>query len=191
MTPDRSIDLSAQDTPGVRAWEPGDDAGLLRILEVQAQADPGWPPDYARDGDLLAWLGAPASLGRWVAHVQDRPVGHVGLAPVHAGPMNDLWRAALPPEAGALAEVCRLVVDPGSRRGGVSVLLTRKAVRAAIESGFMPVANALADRNVSLAMMIAAGWRTVGSTRLGFSGRELVALAPPQKLIDAAIARQS
>jgi ribosomal protein S18 acetylase RimI-like enzyme len=104
--------------------------------------------------------------------------------------MNMLWRAALPPETGALAEICRLVVDRHLRRSGISAALTRKAVRAAIEGGFMPVADALADRDASLAMMLAAGWRTVGSTRAALAGRELVALIPPQKLIDAALARQ-
>lgn len=175
--------------PTVRPWTPADDPPLLRILRAQADADPGWPPEYARQGDLLAWLGAPASIGRWVALLADCVVGHVGVGPVQNGPMNTLWRAALPPETGALAEICRLVVDPGLRRGGISAALTRKAVRAAIEAGFMPVADALADRGASLAMMLAAGWRTAGSTRSVLAGRELIALVPPQKLVDAALAR--
>jgi hypothetical protein len=82
------------------------------------------------------------------------------------------------------------VIDPRTRRAGISVALTRKAVRAAIEMGFMPVADALADRQASIAMMVAVGWRTVGSTPEVLPGRDVVALVPPQKLIDAALARR-
>lgn len=190
MSLEGSSDTADPQAPEVRPWSAADDPELLQILEIQARADPEWPPDYARGGDLAAWLGAPAALGRWVALLGDHIVGHVGIAPVREGPLNTLWRSALPSQTGALAEICRLVVDPRARRAGASGALTRKAVRAAIEMGFMPVANALADRQASLAMMIAVGWRTVGSTPEVLPGREVVALIPPQKLIDAALARQ-
>lgn len=172
----------------VRPWQRDDDPGLLDVMRVQMERDPQWPPDYARGMDLAAWLGEPATLGRFCALDEGRIVGHVGIAPPQPGPLCDLWRAALPPAAPALAEICRLVVDPRLRRRGVSALLTRKAVRSAIESGHLPVANALAHREASLAMMLAAGWRAVGSVPSQVADADLVALIPPQKLLDAAMA---
>ena len=173
----------------VRPWHAGDDAALVALLRLQMERDPGWPPDYARGGDLASWLGAPATLGRWVAtDAADVPVGHVGNAPVHTGPFADLWSGALACDLSVMAEVCRLVVDPRRRRSGLSDLMTRRAVRAAVESGYVPVANALSDRDASLTMMTNAGWRSVGTAISPRTGRELVALIPPQKLIDAAIA---
>jgi GNAT superfamily N-acetyltransferase len=173
----------------VRPWAPEDDPALLAILHAQVAIDPGWPPAYARAGDLLSWLAEPASIARWTAVASDIPVGHVGIAPAHEGPLIALWRAALPPETREMAEICRLVVDVRLRRSGISDALTRRAVRTAIELGYMPVANALADRKASLAMMVAAGWQTVGSIVAPRTDRELVALIPPRKLIEAALSR--
>jgi len=120
----------------VRDWQPADDAGLVAILSAQMRADPGWPPDYARGGDLAEWLGAPATLGRWVAiDAGGLAVGHVGSAPVHPGPLAELWQAAIGCEIDRMAEVCRLVVAIQVRRHGISGLLTRKALRASIERG--------------------------------------------------------
>lgn len=169
----------------VRPWQPADNPGLVEVMHAQMRSDPDWPPGYARGMDLAAWLGAPATLLRFTA-LDGRPLGHVGVAPVQDGALARLWRAALPADSPPLAEICRLVVDPTLRRRGVSVLLTRKAVRATIESGHLPVANALAHRDASLGMMTAAGWKPVGSVPSKVAGVELVALIPPARLIDAA-----
>jgi hypothetical protein len=155
------------------------------------ECDPGWPPAYAREGDLGAWLGAPASLGRWVATDPcGEAVGHVGIAPVAPGANADLWTAALGCEVGDLAEVCRNLVAPGLRRAGVSDGLTRVALRAAIDSGRVPVAAVLGDRQASLAQMLSAGWRAVGTT-VGVSGRELQVMIPGPRVIDAARASRA
>lgn len=170
----------------VRRWQPDDDPGLTEVMQAQMARDPDWPPGYARDMDLAEWLGRPATLGRFSALDRGRLVGHVGVAPVAPGPLADLWRAALPPDLPPMAEICRLVVDPRLRRRGLSGLLTRKAVRHAIESAHVPVANALAHREASLAMMLAAGWTAVGSVPSQVADSDLVALIPPPKLLDAA-----
>ena len=173
---------------GVRKWQPSDDSSLVEIMQRQMQADPGWPPGYARGGDLAKWLGEPTTLGRWVAaHVSGALVGHVGSASVHDGPIADLWCAALCCDVAMLAEICRLVVDPRWRRYGIADLMTRAAIRATLESGLVPVANALDDRNASLRQMVAAGWRNVGRATSPKTGLTLVALVPPQKLVDLAM----
>lgn len=170
----------------VRAWRPGDDPALVAILRTQMQLDPGWPPSYARGGDLGKWLGAPATLGRWVAlDPCAEPLGHVGIAPVAPGESAELWTAALGCDISTLAEVCRNLVKPGMRRTGVSAGLTRVALRAAIDAGRVPVAAVLHDRQASLAMMFSAGWRVVGNV-VGNSGRELNVMIPSPRVITAA-----
>lgn len=170
----------------VRAWRPGDDPALVAILRAQIQLDPGWPPAYARGGDLGKWLGAPATLGRWVAvDSREEPVGHVGIAPVAPGERAELWTTALGCDISALAEVCRNLVEPGMRRTGVSAGLTRVALRAAIDAGRVPVAAVLQDRQASLAMMLSAGWRVVGGV-VGSSGRELSVMIPGPRVLAAA-----
>jgi len=170
----------------VRAWRPDDDPCLVAILRAQMELDPGWPPAYARGGDLGRWLGAPATLGRWVAvDSRGEPVGHVGIAPVAPGETAELWTAALGCEIDTLAEVCRNLVKPGMRRAGVSAGLTRVALRAAIDAGRIPVATVLQDRQASLAMMHSAGWCVVGNV-MGSSGRELNVMIPGPRVIAAA-----
>ena len=170
----------------LRAWRPGDDPALVAILRTHMQLDPGWPPSYARGGDLGKWLGAPATLGRWVAlDPRAEPVGHVGIAPVAPGESAELWTAALGCDISTLAEVCRNLVTPEMRRTGVSAGLTRVALRAAIDAGRVPVAAVLHDRQASLAMMFSAGWRVVGNV-VGNSGRELNVMIPSPRVITAA-----
>jgi len=150
------------------------------------EVDPGWPPAYAREGDLGQWLGARATLGRWVAiGSREEPVGHVGIAPVAPGEAAELWTGFLGCEIGALAEVCRNLVKPGMRKNGVSTALTRVALRAAIDAGRVPVAAVLHDRHASLAMMLSAGWRSLGNVT-GRSGRELSVMIPGPRVLAAA-----
>jgi GNAT superfamily N-acetyltransferase len=171
----------------VRPWRPADDPALVAILRAHMEVDPGWPPAYARKGDLGEWLGAPATLGRWVAvDPRDEPVGHVGIAPVAPGEAAELWTGFLGCEIGALAEVCRNLVKPGMRRAGVSAALTRVALRAAIDAGRVPVATVLHDRRASLAMMLSAGWRSLGNVT-GRSGRELRVMIPGSRVLEAAL----
>lgn len=168
-------------------WQAGDDPALRRLMQAQMRADPGWPPDYARGMNLTDWLASPADISRWTALEATRPIGHIGVGSVPEGPMAELWRAALPSGIPPMAEICRLIVDPKMRRRGLANLLTRKAVRSAIEAGYLPVANALEHRDASLAMMTAAGWRVVGSVpSTKVAGGKLIVLIPPRKLIDAA-----
>jgi hypothetical protein len=150
------------------------------------ELDPGWPPAYAREGDLGKWLGAPATLGRWVAvDSREEVVGHVGIAPVAPGEAAELWTGFLGCDVDGLAEVCRNLVEPGMRRAGVSDGLTRVALRAAIDAGRVPVATVLHDRRASIAQMLSAGWRSLGNIT-GSSGRELEVMIPSLRVIDAA-----
>ena len=69
----RLVDRNAQQNPvkkqtfRCRAWCKDDDPALRVLMRAQMCVDPGWPPDYAKSGDLAGWLQRPATLGQWVA----------------------------------------------------------------------------------------------------------------------------
>jgi GNAT superfamily N-acetyltransferase len=171
----------------VREWSPDDDDALRALMQAQMELDAGWPPDYARRSDLAAWLAKPANLGRWIAvDAEGSPVGHVGIGTVHEDALGELLRDALHCGYDAMAEICRIVVDPRVRGRGLASLLTRRALRACIEAGLIPVSTVLRNRGSWLTMMRSTGWRDVGSAPSGVSSNELVALIPRQQFIDAA-----
>jgi Acetyltransferase (GNAT) family len=152
---------------------------------AQMSIDPGWPPDYAKSGDLAEWLHRPATLGQWVAVDESEAiVGHVGLGALRPGPIADLVCAALPCGCDDLAEICRIVVDPRARMRGLAGLLTRRAMRASIEGGRVPIATVLDSRGSWLEMMLATGWKNVGKTEARRAHGDLFVLAPPQRFID-------
>jgi len=164
------------------------DADALReLMRAQMRIDPGWPPGYAKSLDLAAWLGQPATLGRWAAVDEDgRIVGHGGLGRVESGPASQLLCAALDCPGARLAEICRLVVDPAARGRGVAGLLTRKAMRTAIDEGRIPVATVLDNRGTWLQMMLDTGWREVGWLPARSGEGKLALLLPAERLVTLA-----
>jgi GNAT superfamily N-acetyltransferase len=152
------------------------------LLGRQAAIDAGWPPAYARELDGGQWLAAPADLMRWVALGEDgAPIGHIGL-----GSVRDPAIAALVSAhegSTSHAEICRLVVDPDSRTRGLAGVLTRRALRGAIEAGHVPFATVLTSRGSWLDMMCATGWRTVGRVVARDGVDELVVLLAPDRFV--------
>ncbi len=171
-----------------RDWQPKDDVDLRRLMQAQMEADPGWPPDYARSSDLAAWLRRPCTLGGWVAvHRSAAVVGHAGLGTLAEGPVAELLCGALGCQPDDLAEIRRLVVAPGMREHGLASLLTRQAMRTAIEAGRIPVATVLGSRRSWLQMMLDTGWQSVGSTPFErVTGTELHVLAPAERFVELA-----
>lgn len=172
-----------------RPWRSSDDNALRELMQRQMLLDPGWPPDYARTDDLAAWLGRPATITRWVAvDMADSVAGHIGLGAV-SGAAADLACRELKCGCEHLAEICRLVVEPGTRHHGLASLLTRRALRAAIEASRVPIATVLDNRGSWLNMMVNTGWRQLGDVHSAVSDSRLAVLAPPQRFIDLATSR--
>ncbi len=170
-----------------RAWRSADDDGLRDLMARQMRSDVGWPPDYARSDDLAAWLGRPATIGRWVAvDTADSIAGHVGLGTL-SGAAADLLSCELGCERDRLAEICRLVVEPDTRHRGLASLLTRRAMRSAIEAGRVPVATVLCNRDTWLDMMVNTGWNRIGNVESAVAGSQLAVLLPPQRFVDLAM----
>lgn len=175
-----------EDDIDVRALLPGDAGSVRALMSAQIEDDTVWPPTYARDGDLDAWLADRAALGRWVAVRNGSVIAHVGADLVAPGPKAEVWTAELDCARDRLAEIGRLVVHPEARRLGVSERVTRRCVRDIVSAGHVPVASALEASRASIAMMTKLGWRIVGEVQGRRSGATIVLLVAPRKLLDAA-----
>ena len=164
-------------------WTSNHNPALRDLMRAQMLVDPNWPPGYAYDMDLAEWLGLPADMNRWVALVDGQVRGHAGLGHV---PVDDLGKQLFC-VAGTdrLAEICRMVVDPGARGANIAALLTRKAMRTAIEAGYVPIAKVLGNRGSWLANMLNNGWRDVARVEVG-DGEDYFGLLPPERFVDAA-----
>jgi len=171
----------------VRDWCVADDLHLEGLMRAQRELDPAWPPNYAHGLDMPTWLGAPCTLGRWVGVLAGgKVIGHAGLGCPEAERL-DVYCEYLGCAADAVALICRLVVSPDSRHSGLSSLLTRKALRHAITSGRVPVAEVLSGRGSWLQMMLDSGWHKISVWAGALPGEDLYLLAPPRKFIEVAL----
>ncbi len=171
----------------IRAWRTADNPRLQTILTAQMAIDPAWPPPYARDLDIVQWLGHPADLGRWVCELDGEVIGHIGL-----GALSETkavpFCAATGGRAEQFAEVCRTVVDPAHRDSGAAALLSRTAIKQAMCWQRIPVATVLTGRTTWLQMMVETGWQPVGDSEGANPGERLVSLLPPGKFVQPVLA---
>ncbi|MEM9622135.1 MAG: GNAT family N-acetyltransferase [Pseudomonadota bacterium] len=167
-----------------RAWRPGDNNALEELLQQQCAEDLRWPPQYARQQNLLDWLSAPADLHRWICHKNNQVVGHIGLGTPGVNPL-ELYHAAIDQPEARFAELCRTVVHPHYRKAGVAAQLTRVAIKAALNDKCIPVATVLTSRRGWLQQMLTSGWVEVGRLPAIAADECLVCLLPPAKFIDA------
>ena len=172
-------------TGEIVVWTPQHDPALRDLMRAQMLMDPNWPPGYAYDMDLAKWLGLPADINRWVATVEGEVCGHAGLGHVQPDDLGkQLFCAA---GTDQLAEICRMVVDPGYRGANLAAMLTRKAMRTSIEAGLVPIAKVLGNRGTWLINMLKTGWRDVARVEVGSPGEDYFGLLPPERCVEAAL----
>ncbi|MGW8882352.1 GNAT family N-acetyltransferase, partial [Streptomyces mirabilis] len=86
------------------------------------------------------WLTPPSLIASWVAELDGRVAGHVGLSRSGAGDAAPgLWSARAGLSADATAVVSRLFVAPWARGHGIGALLMGQAVAEAQHRGLHPV----------------------------------------------------
>ncbi|MER6782686.1 MULTISPECIES: GNAT family N-acetyltransferase [unclassified Streptomyces] len=126
----------------------------LRVLAEVHRHD-GYPLNWpAQRG---AWLSDGPLLGSWVAELDGRPVGHIGLSHAAAGDSAPaLWsgRTGAPPEAASV--VTRLFVSPGARGHSLGALLIGRAVQEAQRHGLHPVLDVLSGDAAAAATSLSA-----------------------------------
>jgi GNAT superfamily N-acetyltransferase len=160
--------------PVVRVKErrAADLAVLAAVLPRVHEADgyPMWWP--VEPGH---WLARKTDSGAWVAQVDQRLVGHVGLHAVKRDRCRPAWTSVAGRAPEDLVEVVRLFIAPEFRRQGIARRLLDSAVEYARARGKWPVLDVVADdRPAAEDLYRVAGWRFAG-TDVWFSenGRQL------------------
>jgi GNAT superfamily N-acetyltransferase len=111
-----------------------------------------WPDDPA------GWLSSSKLVEAWVATLDGRIVGHVGLAT--GGPGD-----AAPKLFGAPAlMVSRLFVSPAARTHGAGRALLEQAVHAAQDRGLRPVLDVHSISTATIAFYKRVGWHLLGTS---------------------------
>lgn len=131
------------------------------------------------------WLEGDRVLGAWVAELDGRVVGHVGLSRPGAGDeAAALWSERAEPGAAAAAVVSRLFVAPDARGHGIGALLMGRVVRESRARGLHPVLDVVSSDTAAAALYARLGWRLLAVMEREWRPGGRVALhcyaAPPE-----------
>ncbi|MEV1333736.1 GNAT family N-acetyltransferase [Micromonospora costi] len=133
----------------------------------------GYPVNWPGAPD--AWLTPPSVIGSWVAELDGRTAGHVGLSRSEAGDAAPgLWAARAGVNVDTTAVVNRLFVAPSARGHGVGALLVAQAVRAAQDRGLHPVLDVAASDTAAVALYERLGWQFLATVEQRWSPEQTV-----------------
>ncbi|MFF4266099.1 GNAT family N-acetyltransferase [Streptomyces virginiae] len=172
MTGDRTP--AADDSPvrQVRRRTDADLGACVRALAEVHERD-GYPVNWpVHPAD---WLSQPALLAAWVAELDGRIVGHIGLS---RGEADDaapaLWSGREGVSSAAAAVVGRLFVAPAARGHGIGALLMERAVREARERARHPVLDVVASDTSAVALYERLGWERLATVEQRWSPEHTV-----------------
>ncbi len=146
------------------------DRDLHACAEVLAQvhARDSYPVNWPAEAS--AWLSQPALTAAWVAELDGRVVGHVGLSRSTAGDLApELWSARAGVGADETAVISRLFVAPSARGRGIGASLMARAVEEARNRGLHPVLDVVADDTEAVALYERLGWQLLATTEQQWS----------------------
>ncbi|MGW2270244.1 GNAT family N-acetyltransferase [Streptomyces yangpuensis] len=133
----------------------------VRVLAEVHEQD-GYPVNWPEQPG--AWLTPSSLFASWVAELDGRVVGHVGLSWSSAGDAAPgLWSARAGVGVDATAVVSRLFVAPAARGHGVGALLMARAVAEARERGVHPVLDVVASDTAAAALYERLGWQLLAT----------------------------
>ncbi|MEW2391173.1 GNAT family N-acetyltransferase [Streptomyces venezuelae] len=162
MRRDRAAD-AADGHPVLRLRERSGQRDLeacVGVLAAVHKAD-GYPVNWPEQPGV--WLEGTDAIGAWVAELDGRVVGHVGLSRPGAGDeAPGLWceEAATVPEE--VAVMSRLYVAPDARGHGIGALLMGRATREARGRGLHPVLDVVSSDRSATALYERMGWQLLG-----------------------------
>ncbi|MET7751293.1 GNAT family N-acetyltransferase [Micromonospora sp. NPDC005367] len=170
-----SEDVSGVDVPPiVRQRTDRDLAACVRVLAEVHERD-GYPVNWPSFPD--AWLTPPSLMASWVAELDGRVAGHVGLSRSDVGDAAPgLWGARAGVRIDATAVVNRLFVAPWARGRGVGALLMAQAVSAAQDRGLHPVLDVVASDTAATALYERLGWQLLATVEQQWSPEQTVAV---------------
>lgn len=164
---------TAANMPGrsVRPRTAGDVETCVRLLKEVHRCD-GYPVNWPDRPEQ--WL-TQAALGAWVAELEGRVVGHVGLAPAGDGDVAPgLWGERNGTSRELTAVVSRLFVAPGARGHGIGALLVGRAVEEARRRGLHPVLDVVASDTAAAALYERLGWELLATVEQSWSPTQTV-----------------
>lgn len=107
----------------------------------------------------IEWIRRACALGAWVAELDGRLVGHVGLSSSGAGNLAPrLWSDRTGEGVGRTAVVTRLFVAEKARGHGIGTLLIGAAAREAKRRGLHPVLDVVSSNVAAVALYERLGW---------------------------------
>ncbi|WP_406401767.1 GNAT family N-acetyltransferase [Streptomyces uncialis] len=121
------------------------------------------------------WLMQPFLLAAWVAELDGRVVGHIGLCRSGAGDVAPtLWshREGVPVEHTAV--ISRLFVSPAARGRGIGAQLMARAVQDAQERALHPVLDVLASDTSAAVLYERLDWSLLGTVDQQWSPTQTV-----------------
>ncbi|MFD0397168.1 GNAT family N-acetyltransferase [Kitasatospora sp. NPDC059811] len=145
----------------VRRRRVTDLADCVRVLGDVHTTD-GYPADWP--DRPAAWLTPGGLLAAWVAELDGRPVGHVGLSRSAPGDVAPgLWSRRTGGRPELTAVIGRLYVAPTARGHRIGARLAAAAVAHARALGLHPVLDVLATAAPANACYRRLGWTWLGS----------------------------
>ncbi|MFC8675313.1 GNAT family N-acetyltransferase [Streptomyces griseorubiginosus] len=156
----------------IRPRTDDDVEACVRVLEEVHRGD-GYPVNWpARPGD---WLSQPAGLGAWVAELDGRVVGHVGLSRSAEGDVAPgLWSERHGTSRELAAVVGRLFVAPCARGHGIGALLMARVTEEARHRGLHPVLDVVASDAAAAALYERLGWTRLATVEQRWSASQAV-----------------
>ncbi|MCX4632505.1 GNAT family N-acetyltransferase [Streptomyces sp. NBC_01443] len=146
----------------------------VRVLAEVHERD-GYPVNWPDAPH--AWLTPPALIVSWVAELNGRIAGHVGLSRSDAGDVAPgLWSARAGVGHDATAVVSRLFVAPSARGRGIGALLMAQAVAEARDRGVHPVLDVVGSDAAAAALYERLGWELLATVEQQWSPEQKVGL---------------
>ena len=134
---------------------------LVRVLAEVHERD-GFPihwPDQP-----IEWIRRACALGAWVAELDGRLVGHVGLSSSGRGNLAPrLWNDRTGVGVERTAVVTRLFVSRQARGHGIGTLLIGEAMRQAQRHGLHPVLDVVSSNVAAVALYERLGWERMAT----------------------------
>ncbi|WP_328774181.1 GNAT family N-acetyltransferase [Streptomyces sp. NBC_00286] len=160
--------------PSVRQRTDRDLGDCVWVLAEVHEHD-GYPvnwPDFPG-----TWLTPPSLMASWVAELDGRMAGHIGLSQSDVGDAAPgLWSARTGVSTDAIAVINRLFVAPWARGHGIGALLMTQAVTEAQDRGLHPVLDVVASDTAAAGLYERLGWQLLATVEQQWSPEQKVAV---------------
>ncbi|MEU4678525.1 GNAT family N-acetyltransferase [Micromonospora sp. NPDC023737] len=168
-------DVSGADVhPSVRQRTDRDLGDCVRVLAGVHERD-GYPMNWPDLPD--AWLTPPTLMASWVAELDGRIAGHIGLSRSDArDAAPGLWAVRAGVSVDGAVVVNRLFVAPSARGLGIGALLMARAVREAQNRGLHPVLDVVASDAAAVDLYERLGWQLLATVEQQWSPEQTVAV---------------